>query len=491
MIPVAIAVLQCGIGLVFLVAGTAKLLDRDSAGDTMWVFGAPAAIRSRLRGILFLAELVVAVAVFVAPRWGLLGAAALLTVFCVVVAGNLAAGKHPECRCFGNLSSGKLSWLTFVRNAILAGLAITAGFADSRHFISVSTPVSIRAMLLVLGGSVVVIAGFWFAIHLLRNQGRLLRRIESLENTLFRVGLAHKNNEPSDRIELSQVCDLYQGDGKRLPWNSLFEDSPMTCLVFMFPGCSACRELRHMMEDRKTTMPVTYVIPSLPDGNERVEQDRTSFRVAIDKESRFARGLGISSYPAAAVFSSNKRLQREVAVGVERILELIDVGLSSASLSSVGLEHSSDGIGSNHGTDRNVRGGGTVGGVSLGLRGGRRFEPTSFVGRDALYVFWNSRCVYCQGIKEEVLQLFGRVKVFGSPRVVLVESGEGQTWSSDVIDMATFWDPDFLIGRHFGVTGTPGAVLLDGKGQLVLGPAVGTDAVLGLLGDQLGGIAGK
>src|SRR5437764_9944122 len=88
---------------VFLVAGTAKLLDRDGSQKALTDFGVPARLATPLAIFLPLFELGVGLAFIhpVAARWAALAALGLLFVFVIGIATNLLRGRRPACRCFG------------------------------------------------------------------------------------------------------------------------------------------------------------------------------------------------------------------------------------------------------------------------------------------------------------------------------------------------------------------------------------------------------
>ena len=111
--------------LVFVVAGVTKLTDRPGSTQVLIDFGVPASLASLLGILLPLAELAVAASLIPAASawWGALGALALLLLFIGGIGINLARGRKPECRCFGQLHSAPAGWSTLVRNGLLAAVA--------------------------------------------------------------------------------------------------------------------------------------------------------------------------------------------------------------------------------------------------------------------------------------------------------------------------------------------------------------------------------
>lgn len=71
-----------------------------------------------LAGLAVAASLILASTAF----WGALGTLALLLLFVVGIAANLARGRRPDCRCFGQLHSAPAGWSTLARNGLLAAV---------------------------------------------------------------------------------------------------------------------------------------------------------------------------------------------------------------------------------------------------------------------------------------------------------------------------------------------------------------------------------
>jgi len=179
------------LALVFATAGTAKLTDRDGSRQVVVDFGGPARLAAPLGLLLPLAELAVAAALLAASTawWGALGALALLSLFIVGISINLARGRKPECHCFGQLHSAPAGWKTLARNGVLAAIAgfvLWAGYEggagpSALYWVGALSTAQVLGL---LGGVLVLalLAGQWvFLVHLLRQNGRLLVRLEALD----------------------------------------------------------------------------------------------------------------------------------------------------------------------------------------------------------------------------------------------------------------------------------------------------------------------
>jgi hypothetical protein len=122
--------LVLGAGLIlaalFAIAGTAKLADLEGSRRALVDFGIPGRIARPLGLALPVVELAVALSLLVpiAAWWGAAGAVALLSIFSAGIGANLANGRRPTCRCFGQLHAAPVGWRTIARNAALAFVAV-------------------------------------------------------------------------------------------------------------------------------------------------------------------------------------------------------------------------------------------------------------------------------------------------------------------------------------------------------------------------------
>src|SRR5215204_1267511 len=133
---VSLLIARLLLALVFVVAGVAKLADRKGSRQAIIDFGLPAALGTPLGIFLPLAELGVAATLIPTATawWGAVGALALLLLFVMGIAANLARGKKPDCHCFGQLHSAPAGWKTLLRNGVLAAVAafiVWQGYKDA------------------------------------------------------------------------------------------------------------------------------------------------------------------------------------------------------------------------------------------------------------------------------------------------------------------------------------------------------------------------
>jgi hypothetical protein len=69
-----------------------------------------------------------------------------------------------------------------------------------------------------------------------------------------------------------------------------------------------------------------------------------------------------------------------------------------------------------------------------------------------------------------------------APRLLVVSAGSEEANKEMGLTSPVLLDQQFAVGRAFGASGTPSAVLLDAEGKVASGVAVGATAVLELAG---------
>ena len=172
---------------VFAVSGVAKASDFSGTRRTVTDFDAPEWASLPVALLLLVTEVAIAVALVPTSTAHLAGAgaAALLVAFIVVTTVAIFRGRAPDCHCFGNLHSSPVGWRTVVRNVALLALALFIAIAGwGTVGPSATAWVGRLSAIAVVGLAVavaVVAAQAWFSFQLLRHYGRLLLRVQQLE----------------------------------------------------------------------------------------------------------------------------------------------------------------------------------------------------------------------------------------------------------------------------------------------------------------------
>lgn len=223
--------------LVFATAAIAKLVDQEAFRKALLDFHVPARLVRPVARLLPAGELAVAVALVLQPsaRFGAIGAALLLALFIIGIAGAIARGEAPDCNCFGQVSSSPAGPRTLVRNVALAAVAVfVAAYGAGRDLGAWSGSRSAAELVaVVLGGAA---AGLAIAAWKLRgDNARLKTELDKAEASLelFPPGLPVGAAAPEFALE--------SVDGQTVSLTSLLARNRPIAMVFVSPNCAPCR----------------------------------------------------------------------------------------------------------------------------------------------------------------------------------------------------------------------------------------------------------
>ncbi len=325
---VALFVARLLLAAVFVVAGVAKLADRTGSKRAMLDFGVPTSLASPLGVLLPLAELTVAAALIPTSTawWGAVGALGLLLLFVVGIGANLARGRKPNCHCFGQLHSEPAGWKTLVRNGVLAAIA---GFVVWRGYdgagpsavgwfgdISAAQTAVLIVGLAVLG---VVAAQWLFLLHLLRQYGRLLARVEALEGDVPAEGLPVGETAPD--FELPSL------DGNIVSLESLRAPGKPVVLLFTAPDCGPCvekfPEIGQWQAEHSGTLTVAVVSEGDRGQNATMASEHALTNVLLQEDWEVGEAYGAEWTPSAVLVHPDGTIGSPMHGGTREVMEFL------------------------------------------------------------------------------------------------------------------------------------------------------------------------
>jgi peroxiredoxin/uncharacterized membrane protein YphA (DoxX/SURF4 family) len=501
---------------VFTLAGVAKLSDLKGSRKAMIEFGLPAVLASPLALLLPLAELGVGAALIPASSawWGALGALGLLMLFVVGISINLARGRTPECHCFGQLHSAPAGWRTLARNGVLAAIAgfvLWAGYEGGGagpSAISWLGALSAAQLLGLLGGVVVLalLAGqWWFLVHLLRQNGRLLVRLEAVEATLAEggsvVGASQNGTHVHQEAEGLPVgseapqfslSGLY---GETFTLEALRAPGKPVMMLFTDPGCGPCNallpEVGRWQEEHAPKLTLSLVSRGEVEENKTKAQEHALKNVVLQKDWEVSESYQVRGTPSAVLISADGKIASPVAGGAEGIRGLLSYAVGERpQLPMQPHQHQAEGqpcpnCGKVHAAAPTMPAAREIGEpapeVKLADLEGTTVELEDFRGQQILVLFWNPGCGFCQQMLPEIKQ-WEENRPEGAPKLLFVSAGTEEANRDMKLSSKVVLDQQFAAGRAFGASGTPSAVLVDGEGRIASEVAVGAPAVLGLAG---------
>ncbi len=488
---------------VFALAALAKLVDRPGARTALREFGVPAALAAPVGGGLPLAELAVAAALVPLPSawFGAVGALVLLLVFVVAIGINLALGRTPTCHCFGQLASAPAGWATLARNAVLAGAAGFIVWRGPMHVgasamswvgaLSAPQRLGVAGAVLV---SVVLALETWFLWQLVRQQGRLLLRLDAIEARLAVPGSAIPAapvaaaglpvGVPAPGFRLKGL------HGETLTLDALRADGKPVLLVFGHPDCGPCQALFPDIAHWQGAYAATLTVAVLSEGSSRANRDKGAqhglTRILLQKKREVAEAYHASGTPAAVLVRSDGTVGSPLALGADAIRALVAglVGQSlpvvSSTVNGSSPQHAQPMIPLRAATA-------SIGGPAPSLRrkdlNGKTVDLSSFKGSQTLVLFWNPDCGFCQQMLPD-LKAWEAARPPQAPKLLVVSTGTIEQNRALGLRAPVVLDHNLEVGLAFGASGTPMAVLVDAEGRIASPVAAGATAVLALAGGQ-------
>jgi methylamine dehydrogenase accessory protein MauD len=332
------------LALVFTVAGVAKLADRADSRRAIVDFGVPATLAGPLGTLLPIAELAVAAALIsVETAWlGAVGALLLLSLFALAIGANLARGRKPDCRCFGQLRSAPAGWSTLARNAVLAAPAVLVvwqgwegdvgpsvfGWAGA---LSAIQALAVFAVVLVTG---LLAAQCWLLFRLLRQNGRLVRRLEGVEAALAdaRLTLTPSENGAQEMAGLpvgtqAPAFELPDLEGEEVTLDSLRSSGRPVLLVFTEPGCGYCEELlpelSRWQDEFANELTIAVISCDDPEENRALSKEHGLSRVLLEEDWEVSEAYMVDGTPSAVLVEPDGTIGSALAEDAEEIEDLV------------------------------------------------------------------------------------------------------------------------------------------------------------------------
>jgi peroxiredoxin len=483
---------------VFLIAALSKVLggfanSRKALAD----FGVPRWLVAPASISLPVVELGTAFLLLPADtaRIGALSALVLLLIFNVAIAANLALGRTPDCNCFGQLHSEPIGWRTFARNGVLLALA---GWVTWRAYYYPS-PSVLQAIQRLNGReiAVAVVAVIAFAaigaealimLQFLRQNGRLLLRIEALEARLASVNLGATNAAlpiPPRKLPLGSPApsfELPNVQGGTATLRGLLGKGKALLLVFSSPNCGPCSALMPDIARWQSSLAGEVTIVLISDGRHDVNRAKAAEHhvkdVLVEKKRNIAEKYNALGTPTAIVVRQNGAIGSYPVGGADAIRQLVThkgwtEGGFSVFLKAVAQPQPPA-------AKPALRKGTEAPEFMLPDLAGQAVNLAALGGRPTVLLFWNVACGFCQRMLPQLVE-WERTNSTSSPGLVLISSSSREMNSQMGLKSTVLLDEQFAVGTLYGAGGTPSAVLIDADGKIASSLMVGGLGVMELL----------
>ncbi len=295
----ALSLLRLTLAAVFLLAAGRKVAQRRHGTVLLERFALP---RSLAPAIAALPAVEAGAAVLLlAGRTARLGGsacAALLVLFSVLLLRNRASGRHRPCGCFGERGESLADRRPLWRNAALLAAALVVALGHPE------TALSAEAVRL----------GTWRAAALLV---MVLAVIAAITSPLTRF---HRRRRSGAR---SMALTTLGGEATTLG-RLLNEDGP-TLLLFLAPGCGACRSLLTLLSGGQVSPgapPLIVAAPPAAAADDELMGALAGVSAIVSDDGHLAKRFGVTGTPTAVELDPAGRSLRAV-VGAAEVSALL------------------------------------------------------------------------------------------------------------------------------------------------------------------------
>jgi peroxiredoxin/uncharacterized membrane protein YphA (DoxX/SURF4 family) len=503
------------LAVVFVVAGIAKLLDPGGSRKALTGFGLPAAFAAPGGILLPLAELIIGVLLLprATAQWAAIGALTLLIIFVAAIGYNLARGRTPDCHCFGQIYSEPVGVSTLVRNGVLAviagflliggwngpGPSVVGWLGDLSNAERVVAAVATIALL-------AAIAEAWLLIHLLSQNGRVLLRIDAVE-TMLKEGIpaaaanapAATNGQRAPGLPVGSPAPTFRLEGlhgETMTLDALRASGRPVMLIFTDPGCGPCNallpDLGKWQRDFSNKMDIAVLSRGKAEANKAKAAEHGLSRVLLQQDREVAQLYEAYGTPSAVIVRPDGTIGSPLAGGAEAIRNLVATTTGTLTVAAAPVpprpaaqpQPAPSGNGGAAAPPAPVAPRAAVGAaapaVSLPDVNGKTVNLSDFTGDRTAVLFWNPGCGFCKRMLDD-LKAWEENPPKGSTKLLIVSTGEPAANTALGLKSPLVLDQGFSVGRAFGASGTPSAVLVDASGKVASDVVVGAPAVMALV----------
>lgn len=485
---------------VFFVAAITKLADRAGSSKAMIDFGLPISFARPFSILLPLIELTISIFLVAAITswWGGLGALILLMAFTIGIGVNLTQGRKPECHCFGQLHSAPVGWQTLLRNTLLsacAGFIVwqgwnTPGLSALQLVGNLASNYPI-AFFFATAFFIVIAAEGWLIFHLLRQHGRLLLRIDNLEFRLNASGIIPEPtpNQLAAGLPIGSPAPSFELpllSGERITLDALRKGGKPVLLIFSDPDCHPCDALLPDIAFWENEYASNLMLALISRGTMEANREKNAAygmkNIMIQRDREVAEKYQAHATPSAVLIHPDGSIGSYLAIGPQVITELVShiagsrVPIQLPVVANNGHHKNTHIVPSMH---SGLMMGEAAPSFSLLDLNGHSVQLTDFKGRDTLVLFWNPNCGFCNMMLPD-LKAWESNRQRKAPELLVISIGSERANRAMELRSTVVLDQGFNVGRAFGASGTPSAVLVDVDGMIASAVVVGAPAILKL-----------
>jgi peroxiredoxin len=356
---------------------------------------------------------------------------------------------------------------------------------------------SVTQWILVLGGVLLLallIGEGWLLWQVMTQQGRLLFRLETVEARLAEAGLAPIPDTARGAAGLpvgaqAPTFALSNGRGELLTLEAMRARDKPVLLLFSDPECGPCNallpEVGRWQRDYAAKLTLAVVSRGTPEANLSKAREHDMAHVLLQQDREVAEAYQASGTPSAILIRPDGTIGSPLAQGAEAIRGLVASAVGLPVLRTVPLA-AAQGRGNVAAAAPRPPAGPQMGepapDFSLPDLSGQTIHLSDFRGRQTLVLFWRPSCGFCQRMLDD-LKAWEANAPADAPKLLVVSTDSVESNQAMGLRSPVLLDQDGMrVGRLFGATGTPMAVLVDAEGKIASEVAAGAPVVLALAG---------
>ena len=278
-----------------------------------------------------------------------------------------------------------------------------------------------------LGGVLVLflLAGqWWFLLHLPRQNGRLLVRLDALEASLATSGAVAPSQNGSPVHQGAQGLPVGSAapnfnlsglDGETLTLEALRSSGKTVMALFTDPGLGPCNamlpDVGRWQEEHAHKLTLALISRGEVEENKTKAQEHALKNVVLQKDWEISEAYEVRGTPSAVLISADGKVASPVAGGAEGIRDLLSYAVGDrVQLPMQPPQPQTEGqscpnCGKIHAAAPTMPATREIGEPAPELKladlEGRTVELKDFKGQHTLVLFWNPGCGFCQQMLPE------------------------------------------------------------------------------------------
>ncbi len=473
---------------VFVLAGVTKLLDRPGSEKAVKDFGVPEDLAQPVAYGLPIVEIIVGLSfLFVGTSW--LGSIAGLLLLLVFIGGmiyQMAKGNAPDCHCFGQIHSEPVGKSSLIRNigfAILALLLAVQGSGGQGLDLTTSPNDMLQAVL-VLGILILLAIAVFYLKKIFDHQVQIMRRIEVLELVSRDGSIVEREDagNPGESLPIGSPFpqfELASITGGRVSFKDLLRKRKPMLFVFVGPDCGPCNalypEIKEWREELKDKL--DFVLISNGKLKANLEKFGEDPDILLQDRRELAEMARVRWTPTSVYVNAEGKVASHTVAGDSGLRELVDK-LRSEDLSKPFLYFASY-----NGIPKKINLGSSIPEFEMPDLNGAPISNNTFKGKDSLLVFFSLTCPHCLKMIEELKDWEAR-KSADDPNLIVFSDGEEEPHRQLNLKAPIVLNKDYDLAAKMGMMGTPSAVLVNSKGEIVTETGIGAPNVWALIGEH-------